>query len=866
MELLERDRELESLDSALVQATQGQGSFVVISGEAGIGKTELIHTFTQGLDGRVPVLWGGCDDLSTPRTLGPFRDMAIQVGGPLKELLASGAASGDILDAIFELLDGGRPASIAVVEDIHWADGATLDVLKFLGRRIDHASVLLLVTYRDDEVGPGHPARLVLGDLPSQSVHRLALETLSRNAVETLAEQHGRPIDELYAATGGNPFLVGEALAAPDLAATPAGLRDAVLARASRLSATGREVAELAAVVPGQVERSLLGDLGSTQAESLEECRRRGLLDYDESWVWYRHELVRGALRDSLGAERRRELNAAVLAVLIASGADVARIVHHAKEAGDPAAIARFAPAAARQASGAASHKESIEHYRLAAKYLDHLSAEDKAALLSEYAIECYLGNEVAEGLEISHHALALWREQGNAEREGITLRWQSRLHWWLGHGENAERTGQDAVAVLEALPDSSGLPMAYSNLAQLSMLAQDFRPAEEWSIKAIDAARARGDEATLSHALNNLGSARVRVGDLSGFGLLEESLDIALSNGFDDYVGRAYANLIWTALDYRDYAAAEGYLEDGLAFAIRRNLGGSVYYMTAERASLRLERGDWAGADEDVSWVVGRPEEPGITRMPALATRARLAVRRGDQDARQFIDDAWALAEPTGELQRIAPVAAARAELAWLDGDETAIRQAAEAAYALAVAVNQPWVTDELAFWMWRSGDQSIDLGRLETPFLMQVAGRWQDAAEYWRNIGAPYEQATALMDSEEAGDLLQSLELLDGLGAAPAASLVRKKMRDLGMRGIPRGPRTATRANPAGLTSRQQEVLSLVAEGMTNAEIAAAIFVSPKTVDHHVSAILAKLEVGSRHEAAELAATLGLAKTSSD
>jgi len=391
-------------------------------------------------------------------------------------------------------------------------------------------------------------------------------------------------------------------------------------------------------------------------------------------------------------------------------------------------------------------------------------------------------------------------------------------------------------------------------------MLAQHFTPAVEWSTKAIDAARRLGDQATLAHALNNLGSAQVRVGDLQGFDLLRKSLDIALEHRFEDHAGRAYSNLIWTALDYRMYDLADRYLEEGIAYSVKRDLSGNLHYMTSERATLRLERGEWAGAEADLDWVLAQPEEPGITQMPALATRARLAVRRGDEYAHQALDDAWSLALPTGELQRIAPVAAARAELAWLEGNIATIREAVEESYELAVSVEQPWITDELAFWMWRSGDRTLAPETPTTPFAMQIAGRWQDAAEAWDQIGCPYERAVALIDADDPEPLLTALGVLDHLGASPAARLVRRKLRRRGVQSVPRGPRHATRVHPAGLTPRQVEVLALIVEGHTDAEIAEALFVSPKTVGHHVSALLAKLEVKSRKDAARVAVDLGL------
>ena len=276
---------------------------------------------------------------------------------------------------------------------------------------------------------------------------------------------------------------------------------------------------------------------------------------------------------------------------------------------------------------------------------------------------------------------------------------------------------------------------------------------------------------------------------------------------------------------------------------------------MTSERGTLRLERGDWEEAERDLRWVLDQPEEPGIPQMPALATLARLAVRRGDETAPDTLREAWALAEPTGELQRIAPVAAARAESAWLDDDPGACRAAVEWSYQAARDVGQPWVADELAFWMWRAGVDDVEPHDLATPFALQISGRWEEAAEAWSNLGCPYEEATALIDSGDRGPLLKALGILDELGAGPASNLVRAKLRKLGVHSVPRGPRPATKAHPAGLTPRQVEVLALLVEGLTNSEIADRLFVSSKTVDHHVSAVLAKLGVGSRREAARAA-----------
>ena len=858
MDLLERSGDLEVLEHALADAERRSGSVVLIGGEAGIGKTLLVQAFSEkhAVDARV--LWGSCDDLSTPRTLGPFRDIAGQVDGALKGVVVEGTR-GEVFDAVLDaVVDERRPTAV-IIEDVHWADGATLDVLKFLGRRIDRVAVELILTYRDEEVPHNHPLMLMIGDVPASAVHRIHPAPLSIKAVEQLAAGHEGSVEHLFELTRGNPFLVTEALLASD-GDIPANVRDAVRTRASRLSPTGRAVADFVSVVPGHTERWLLEQFPEFSPDALDECRQRGLVEFDAANAWYRHELVRGAMEESLDPPRRRVLNAFVVEALANRDADIARIVHHARQAGDGEAIALHAPVAARRASATAAHREALAHYRLAVEYAAGISMEDRAQLLTDYAVECYLSNEAVEGVAAASQALELWRALGRALRVSDVLCWLSRLYWWLGKSERAVSTGLAAVEAIGSLPRSKELARAYSNLAQLFMLAQQSDAAEDWASKAITVARELDDQNTLAHALNNLGSTRLRDGDPAGFALLEESLEIAVREKFDDHAGRAYANLVWVTLDYREYEDAARYIEEGLAYAKSRELAGNIYYITAERARFGFECGRWTQAERDARWVLSQPEEPGITRMPAFGALARLQVRRGDPDAEATIEQALQLVEPTGELQRIAPVAIARSELAWLRDDVNGIEAPITEAYRLAMAAQQPWITDELAFWKWRATGIVEALEGSETPYAMQMSGRWREAADAWAEIGCSYEQATALMDSSDATDLLEALALLDDLGAVPAASKVRRRLRRMGIQGVPRGPRRQTRSHPAGLTPRQVEVLELVVEGLTNTEIAERLFVSPKTVDHHVSALLTKLEVATRQEAAAIANAEGL------
>ena len=854
MELLERSHELSEMSAALAAAGHGRGGVVLITGDAGIGKTRLADEFVQSVSKTARIVWGACDDLDTPRVLGPFRDIAHQIGGALGEQLHSSDQKIEIFDAILQALDVGSRPTVVLIEDAHWADAATIDVIKYLGRRVDRLRVLLIVTYRDGELAVGHPLRTAVGGLPVDSLVRLPLETLSPEAVDRMASTSDRDGSEVYAATGGNPFLASELLAHPG-ELVPANVLDVIAGRVARLSEVSREVVALTAVVPGRCERRLLKVAADNLDEALEEGKAGVLLEFDEESVWFHHELVRRAVEESLPDAERKELNGRIAANLVNTAGDPARIVHHAERAGDIAKLLEFAPVAARQARAVAAHSEAVAHYRRALPHLDGLPPGVQATFLMEYTAECYLIDDQPAALEAAERALQLARQIGDVTSEGEMLRWLSRIRWWLGDGQTAQQLALEAIATLEAVEPSHQLAMAYSGLSQLYMLAHDTDPAITWATKAIESATAVDNKAALAHALNNLGSARSRTGDAAGLDMLLESLDLSLAGGLDEHAGRAYANSIWICLEAREYAKAEELLVSGISFAIEREMYGDENYMTAERAWLEFDRGDWASAERDARWVLGRPQAPGITTLPALIILARLQVRRGDSDAAETADEAMTMATATGELQRIGPAALAKAEAAWLRGDMGGIGEAVASAWNLANQTERHTIHDELAQWLWRAGDLDPTYEMRLPQFELQVRGEWAAAAAAWAELGCPYEQGVALLDGDTAEPLLEALDLFHGLGAVPAAAMTRKRLRSIGVRNVPRGPRPATRAHRGGLTQRQTEVLGLITDELTNAEIAERLFISSKTVDHHISAILTKLGVSSRREAARWA-----------
>jgi DNA-binding CsgD family transcriptional regulator/tetratricopeptide (TPR) repeat protein len=852
MDLLERADFFQQLQDTLAEVVSGHGRVALVSGEAGIGKTSLVEQFAERQKNVCRVLWGACDALFTPRPLGPLHDIALQLRGDLLTLLEEEASRATIFSAVFAELQS-QPSTLLVFEDVHWADEATLDLLKFLGRRINKLNALLVITYRDDEVRSEHPLRLVLGDLPRSCVRSVRLPPLSHHAVDELAAQAGKRIDDLYTVTGGNPFFVTEALASQD-PGVPVSVSDAMLSRLARLTPAARAVVELVSVVPTKAELWLLNESIAPTTAALEECISAGMLLSDNAAIGFRHELARRAVEDSLPAPRLNNLHATVLKALLSRGAEgqLAHIVHHAEKSGDAAAVLEYAPIAARQAAALHAHRESASHCQTALKYAGALSPEQRAELLQHRSYECYVTGQISDAWAARQQALEVWQQLGKKLRQGDNLRWMSRFAWYLGRKEDAETCAREAITLLEALPVSPELAWAYSNRAQLHMLAGQTNEAVFWGSRAIELAQKFNATETLVHALNNVGAAQLFANDKQGLAKLEESLRLSLANNLEEHASRAFTNLSAAALLNRDYPLALRYLDEGDDYATEHDLESCKRYMMTTRARVHFDAGRWTMATDDAAAVLDHSLGYNVARIPALTILGHVRVRRGDPDASAALAEAHELALLTKETYRLGPIASARAEMAWLAGnlDHTA----AELILQVAKDDNDPWLHGEFAFWLWRAGITQPVERAIAEPYALQIAGNWRAAADRWKEIGCPYEEATALADGDEAAQL-EALAIFEKLGATPAAERLRQKLRATGVRGIPRGPRPSTKENPAGLTARQMEVLSLMNDGCTNTEIAERLFISSKTVDHHVSAILAKLNAQNRVEAVSLA-----------
>lgn len=861
-ELLERSDHLASLGERLANVREsGAGSVVLVGGEAGVGKTALLRRFCAGAGTRV--LWGACDGLFTPRPLGPLLDVAQSTGDEFASLVETGALPHEVTRALLRDLTLQAP-SVLVLEDVHWADEATLDVIKLLARRIQTVSALALVTYRDDELDRLHPLRTVLGEVGRfEGTKRLRLPPLSADAVAQLAETYSVDAAELYRTTAGNPFFVTEVLAAHS-DEIPATVRDAVLARASRLSAPARSLLETIAVSPQQAEVWLIEALAGIAPPGMEECLDSGMLTTLAAGVRFRHELARIAIEDSIPPTRRIELHRTVLAALVARAPDThdsARLAHHAEGAGDREAVLHFAPAAAARAATLGAHREAAAQYARALRFGELLGVQERAALLGRRAEQCYMCAQFDDAIEAQLAAHECLEQLDDPYAVGDSLRTLTRLLAFAGRYEEPDRLALEAVELLETLPPRRELALAYGAVAQRRMAAHDTDAAVDWGVRAIALARRLDDPEALAYALTTVGAAEQEAGRAGGKAKLEEARELAHRHGLDELVGRAYFQLAHEPLRSRRFAVAREALDPGLAYCSERGLETWRQYLLACRAELELEVGDWQEAGETVQLILSDPRAAPVAYAWALATLGRLRARRGDPDASGPLDEAHELTRSSGEIFRIGPVATARAEAGWLLGDGEAVAAATEAALSLALEREAWWEASELVYWRRQTGiHDEIDSLPADNPFVRALNGASEASAQRWRALGCPYEAALALADGDDPAALHRAVAELRSLGAEPAAAVVTRRLRDRGERGIARGPRSSTRANPAGLTARQLEVLQLVAEGLRNGEIAGRLVVSERTVDHHVAAILRKLGARTRSEASAEALRRGL------
>jgi DNA-binding CsgD family transcriptional regulator/tetratricopeptide (TPR) repeat protein len=854
--LLERQSELQTLSTAVERASTGRGSAVLVLGEAGIGKTSLVHAFLAAAAGRARVLAGACEDLLTPRALGPLRDAARSAaGGPLAAALSPRADPDLVFAAVADELASPPSPAVLVIEDAHWADGATLDVLRYLGPRVQRLPAVMVMTYRDDALARDHPLRGVLGVLASTAAIRLRLPRLTQDAVVELTAATNLDPAELFQLTSGNPFFVTEVLANPSEVVPPTVV-DAVLARVRTLSPQAQTALDRLAVIPSGAEVDLLRGLAGDLAP-VAEAERAGVVEVRGDVVAFRHELARRAVAESLPASVRLELNADVLSALLARpDRDPFRILHHAVEAGDDAAVIRHGEAAGREARRAGAHPQAAACYAQVLARGHRLTTARRAAVGEAYSWALSNSNQLHFAVAAAATAAELWQQDGDDRRLVRALVTLSRQQWLTERTAAALVSAERASELARPLGDSYQKALATGNLGGLLVVIDREEDGLAYLDESIAIAGRCGAASVVALGRNYRGSALLQLGDLSGRDDLLRSVAQARELGNHEFVMRAYYNLIEGLWRLGEYAEALGYIEQGENFGRDHDFRVYGYMFAARRCRLALTRGEWAQAEAGLRELLDGQDDPGMIGRETVPVLARVLVRQGSPEAAQWLALAARHATMADVLEWLVPTGLAHLEQAWLTGDRGPAGPYPELLLERTNRPGAPVWRGELLMYLRRLGYPAEPFAGCPEPYAAALRGDWRAAADAWLGAGDPYERAVTLAESGQVEPTLEALTILDGLGARPAVAMVRRRLRGLGVTRLPRRPQPGTLANPAGLTDRQLEILRLVADGLSNAEIAQRLVVSIRTVDHHVSAILAKLGVSTRRDAAARAA----------
>jgi DNA-binding CsgD family transcriptional regulator/tetratricopeptide (TPR) repeat protein len=839
MQLLERADQLAALRGYADETRERDGRLVLVSGEAGAGKSTLLAALEDELPD-AHWYWGACDGQFTPRALGPLLDVADELGGELAELVAGGGSRERMFAALLDGLRAEPGLSVLVIEDVHWADEATLDLVRFLGRRLRGASTLVLVSYRDDAISPADPLRIALGDLAGQrGTRRLLLPPLSATAVGTMAAGSGVDADELYRLTGGNAFFVAEVLSSGS-STVPASVRDTVLARVALLSDAGRDALELAALSGSRVDPELLG----TDPALLDELVAAGLFtdDADTGELRFRHELTRLAVDSAVAPHRRAAGHGVLLVALVEHGcADAARLAYHAEGAGERVDAAGHARAAADEARALGANREAAAQYERALRMTAPDDLPAVAELNDRIAEQLTYVDRWDEAAEARQRAIDTWHRIGEHRREGESYHKLSTVMWRLCRGPESVAAEEQSLRLLEPLGPNPELAHGYSTHAFHVWLSDP--DAAHRMLQRAEAMAAELDHpAVSSDVLNNVAFATWVRGD-DWVPHMQRALRLALEADATAQAGRAYANMYaFFVADHR-FPESESYWRDGIAYCDERDITTFSTCLRGRRGVALLALGRWDDAAELASRVLATEASP-VNLLTSQFTLGLIRARRGEPGASELLDAAVTAADRLGEGEWIAFTRRARAEAAWLAGDPAAAGADIRHARAHLSVLDR---TEDAAVATWERR-----LAGSRVPDLTAEVKRW-DA------LGCTYDAALALADATDERRLRESVRRLDALGARAASALVRRRMRTLGIRSVPTGAHATTRAHPHGLTRREQEVLELVRTGCSNDEIARRLVISSRTVDHHVSAVLGKLGVRTRHDAARKLGSAG-------
>jgi len=861
MELVERASFIATLENEFENVIDGEGRCILLTGEAGIGKTSLVKNFSARKNKICKTFVGTCDALFTPRPLAPLYDILLQMKGDIPKNIANINDRVELFTGFLHLLENQKETTLIVIEDIHWADEATMDFIKFFARRITKFHCLFILTYRDTEIDSQHPLRNVLGQVPPDSFVRLQLTPLSRYIVEKMAIEKGYKGEDVYSISAGNPFYVNEILASYS-AGVPDNIKDSILSSYNRLDEKTKQVWQILSVLPTGLEIKYLEKMEPSYSTTIHSGIDLKILILKENLIFFKHELYRRTVEASLSPFLRMELNKKILDLLqetFEQKGEIERIIHHAKNANAYEVVTRYSPIAARKAAAIGAH---VEASRLYLSAIENYQGYDPGTLIQfyePYAYECYLTSQVKEAIIYAGKSLHILERKNDIGRIGSCLRFLSLLNLFDGNRAKSESYASQSIDVFADQPPSKAKAMAYANMGRLKAMSDEKDECILWSEKAIMMAEDLGDEETLCYAWNSLGTmlSKIQSSRDKGLEFLNKSMSLATKNNYEEYIGHAYANLVAIAVVTRDYSLAKKMLEESIQFCEDRDLDLGTKYLSVYKARMYLETGHWNEAYNIANNLLTNEEQFSLIKIGLHTIAATIKMRRGDSDVIPQLLEAKEKAFETGQLNRILPAMTALLEYEWIMDRRFADQADLDYIINAMKLRGNIYENSAFAYWLLKARKQRLHLDDLYEGFRINDKTTAIKAARLWKQLGCPYEQALALFQGDD-NDKREAISIIQKLGADAVYNKLKFEMRSSGIKSIPRGIRKNTRSNPAHLTERELDVLQLLKEGMQNKEIGSKLFISAKTVDNHIGSIFFKLSVHSRAKAIEQATQL--------
>lgn len=864
MTLVERDGFMASLEAHYNNVTEGEGHCILLCGEAGIGKTALAKSFCKKLSGKCNIYQGNCEPLFTPRPLGPFYDILWQVNKERWPAPPSSKNPSLLFANFFQELSLMNGTHIIVFEDIHWADESTLDFIQFIVRRIHQLPCLFILTYRDNEIYSKHPLRNVLSQLPADSYTKLLLPPLSKQAVVEMATQRGYNGEDVYNISEGVPFYVNEILAnySPGI---PDTIKDAILSVYERQREGTKNAWQIFSVIPGGLETDHFAKIRTWKDKEIDHCFAINVIIVQDGRVVFKHELYRRIIEETLTPLKRIELNKMMLDLFLESfeaKGEIERILHYARNANEKKLVVKYALLSAEKAAATGAHQEALKLYRTAIEYADENNAGLRIKILEDHAHACYHSNQIAEAINLIKKALSIRNEKNDVELSVGSLLFLSRLSRFNGNRKEAERYAWQSIELMNNQAASSTKAAAYCNMSQLKMYSDELEDCILWGERAMEMAGACQNYEAVAGALQSMGAIRLLSSSTmeSGMDMLQQSIDLSNEYALYEPTACSYMHLGGCCIRAKKFDLAKTGIDEGISYCEEKNLHFWKNCLLSWKARLQLETGNWTDAWNIANNLINNEDQPPIIRMNALLVLTKLLARRGEV-ATEYLRDLITIAFEMKEPQWVVPSITALMEYEWITGTmiitDEEMEQASVIMYRSCVQPEK----DECIFWMKKSGRYPAPDAAISADFDNNGQGNTSGAAVFGELSGRSYEQSLLLFEGGDENKR-KAISMVQTLDAIAVCNRMKQEMRNAGISNIPRGIRNSTRSNIALLTTRELEILQLLKADMQNKEIANQLFISAKTVDHHISNILCKLDVNTRSKAVSEAIRVGILK----